>query len=79
MAIITVDNVDYNTEYLSQEAVAHLQYIQFVDAETTQLRARLAAMATARNAYAAALQELLPQQDQGKPDPTDLPASTDPV
>ena len=61
MAKVTINNVDYDTESLPQEALSQLQSIQFVDAEITQLKARLAAMNTARNAYAAVLQELLPQ------------------
>ena len=61
MAKVTINEVDYDTESLPQEALSQLQSIQFVDAEITQLKARLAAMNTARNAYAAVLQELLPQ------------------
>ncbi len=69
MAKVTINNVDYDTESLPQEALSQLQSIQFVDVEITQLKGRLAAMNTARNAYASALQELLPQ-DEGNPDPT---------
>lgn len=69
MAKITIDDVDYDTESLSPEALAQLQSIQFVDAEVAQLSARIAAMNTARNAYATALQELLPQEQEG-PSPT---------
>ena len=69
MATVTIDNVDYDTESLPQEALDQLQSIQFVDAEVAQLNARLAAMSTARNAYAAALQELLPKV-QDNPDLT---------
>ena len=61
MAKVTINDVDYDTESLPQEALSQLQSIQFVDAEITQLKARLAAMNTASTAYAAALQELLPQ------------------
>jgi hypothetical protein len=61
MAKITIDNLEYDTESLSPEARAQLQSIQFVDAEVAQLTGRIAAMNTARNAYATALQELLPQ------------------
>ena len=68
MAKFTIDNVDYDSESLPQEALSQLQSIQFVDAEMTQLKARLAAMSTARNAYAAALQQFLPQ-DQSNTDP----------
>ena len=65
MAKITIDNLEYDTESLSPEARAQLQSIQFVDAEVAQLTGRIAAMNTARNAYATALQELLPQQQEG--------------
>ena len=66
MANITIDNVVYDTETLSPEAVAQLQSVQFVDSELAQLNARVAAMNTARNAYAAALQQLLPQEQNGE-------------
>ena len=69
MAKITIDNLEYDTESLSPEAMAQLQSIQFVDSEVSQLTNRIAAMNTARNAYATALQELLPQQQEGG-DPT---------
>lgn len=70
MANITIDNVVYDTESLSAEALAQLQSIQFVDSEIAGLNGRIAAMNTARNAYAAALQELLPQKQQDEQDVT---------
>ena len=70
MANITIDNVAYDTESLSPEALAQLQSIQFVDAEIAGLNGRIAAMNTARYAYAAALQELLPQERQDGQDVT---------
>lgn len=66
MAKITIDNVEYDTEILPQEALAQIQSIQFADAEVAQLSARIAAMNTARNAYAAALQELLPREQESE-------------
>ena len=66
MAKITIDNLEYDTESLSPEARAQLQSIQFVDAEVAQLTGRIAAMNTARNAYATAIRELLPQQQVGE-------------
>jgi hypothetical protein len=66
MAKITIDNSEYDTELLSSEALAQLQSIQFVDSEVAQLSARIAAMNTARNAYASALQELLQQEQEGR-------------
>lgn len=61
MAKVSIDNVEYDTESLSQEALSQLQSIQFVDSEIARLQGRVAAMSTARIAYANALQELLPQ------------------
>ena len=69
MAKITIGNLEYDTESLSPEALAQVQSIQFVDSEVAQLNGRIAAMNTARNAYAIALQELLPQQQEDE-DPT---------
>ena len=66
MAKITIDNVEYDTEALPPEAIAQLQSIQFVDAEVAQLSGRIAAMNTARNAYATALNELLSQDGEGQ-------------
>ena len=65
MTKIIIDNVEYDPESLSPEALAQLKSIQFVDAEVAQLSARIAAMNTARNAYSAALQDLLPQVIEG--------------
>lgn len=56
---IVIDNVEYDSEALSPEALAQVQSIQFVDAEVARLQGRVAAMNTARMAYSAALQELL--------------------
>lgn len=70
MAKITIDNVEYDTESLPPEALAQLQSIQFVDSEVAQLSGRIAAMNTARNAYATALQELLTQEPEGLETPS---------
>ena len=66
MAKITIGNLEYETESLSPEALAQLQSIQFVDSEVAQLTGRIAAMNTAKNAYAEALQELLPQKQKAE-------------
>jgi hypothetical protein len=66
MAKITIDHVEYDSESLSPEALGQLQSIQFVDSEVAKLNARIAAMNTARNAYATALQELLPAEQQSQ-------------
>ena len=67
MAEVTIDNVAYDTASLSPEALAQLRSIQFVDSELAKLNGLIAAMNTARHAYATALQELLPA-DQGAGD-----------
>jgi hypothetical protein len=68
MAKININNVEYDTESLSPEALAQLQSIQFVDSEVARLSNQVAAMNTARMAYSSALQELLPSE-QGDEDP----------
>ena len=60
MPTIKVDNKEYEVDSLSNEAKALLGSIQFVDNEITRLQGQLAAMQTARQAYANALPSLLP-------------------
>ncbi len=62
MANVTIDGVEYDRDDLSEEAVAQLQSIEFVDGEIARLQAHLAAMQTSRNAYANALAQLLTDQ-----------------
>lgn len=57
MANITIDGKDYDTDALSDEVKANLVSMQFTDAEIQRLQAKLAAMQTARAAYARAVQE----------------------
>lgn len=59
MTTIKIDEVDYELEQLSAEAHAQLSSMQFVDNELIRLQARVAAMQTARNAYATSLRDLL--------------------
>ena len=60
MATIKIDNVDYATDTLSNEAKAQLISMQFCDQELARLQAQAAAYQTARMAYAKALQAALP-------------------
>ena len=69
MAKITIDNLEYDSDTLSEEALSQLNSIQFVDGEIAQMTGRIAAMNTARNGNAAGLQELLALQQEGE-DPT---------
>ncbi len=60
MPIIKIDNIDYDTANLSDEAKAQLVSFQFCDQELVRLQAQAAAIQTARMAYAKALQAALP-------------------
>ena len=60
MPIIKIDNVDYDTDTLSNDAKAQLVSLQFCDQELQRLQAQAAAIQTARIAYAKALQAALP-------------------
>ena len=60
MTTITIDNVNYETEKLSDEAKAQLVSLQFCDQERARLQAQTAAIQTARIAYSRALQAALP-------------------
>ena len=59
MAKITIDNKEYDTELLSEEAKGQLASIQFVDTELARLQAKAAALQTARVAYGKELNRLL--------------------
>lgn len=58
---ITIDGKEYGLDTLSEEAKNQLGSIQFVDSELVRLNAQVAVYQTARNAYSAALNELLPK------------------
>ena len=60
MPTIKIDNVDYDTDTLSNEAKAQLISMQFCDQELQRLQAQAAAYQTARMAYSKALKEALP-------------------
>jgi hypothetical protein len=62
MPNIKIDGKDYDSEQISQEAKAQLQMLQITDQEIARLQSRLAIAQTARNAYAKAVQEMLPKQ-----------------
>ena len=60
MPSIKIDDIDYDTDKLSDEAKAQLVSLQFCDQELQRLQAQAAAYQTARMAYAKALQAALP-------------------
>jgi len=59
MTKITINEVEYDLDTLSNEAKAQLASIQFCDQELQRLQAQAAAYQTARMAYAKALNEAL--------------------
>jgi hypothetical protein len=63
MPKITIDGKEYDTDQLSTEAKNQLGSIRFVDRKMAELQAEIAALQTARNAYAKALNEKLAQAD----------------
>jgi|TARA_B110000196_G_C20759112_1_gene481322 hypothetical protein len=63
MATITIDDKEYDTDNFSKEAVAQLGSLQTADNEIARLNSLLAIAQTARNAYARALTELLPEDN----------------
>lgn len=58
---VTVDGVTYPFDQLSEEAREQVTSLQFVDAQIAELNAKLAVFQTARNAYQAALLQLVPR------------------
>jgi hypothetical protein len=63
MTTIKIDNIDYDTDKLSDEAKAQLMSLQFCDQELQRLQVQAAAIQTARMAYAKTLQAALPVGD----------------
>lgn len=63
MATVTINGQEYDTDQLSEETKKQLGSVQFVDKRINELRAELAALQTARNAYGNALNELLSKEE----------------
>ena len=66
MPKITIDDIEYNTEDLSDNAKAQLANIQFVDTQLQQLNNELAVADTARIGYSNALKSGLPETKTGE-------------
>ena len=62
MPNITIDDKEYNTDDFSEGAMNQLGSLQAADAEIARLNVLLAIAQTARNAYARALNEELPEE-----------------
>ena len=62
MPTISIDDKEYNTDDFSEEAMNQLGSLQAADAEIARLNVLLAIAQPARNAYARALTEELPEE-----------------
>ena len=72
MPKITVDNIDYNTEDLSDNGKAQLASLQFLETQLSKLQGEIAVYQTAKNAYLSALKiELEKTPAEEKADNTD--------
>ena len=67
MSNVTIDGQNYELSSLSEEARAQLVSLQFVEQEITRLQLQMAALQTARNAYASALKGQLPAASEKIP------------
>ncbi len=60
---VTIDDKEYDPDKLSETAKGQIMNLQVVDKEIASLQQKLAIAQTARNAYATALKEELPEED----------------
>ena len=68
MPKITIDDIEYNSEDLSDNGKAQLASLQFLDAQMNQLQSEIAVYQTARAAYSSALQAELDKLSETEPD-----------
>lgn len=61
MAKVKIDDKEYDTDSLSEEANKRIRNIQYCEEKMAELRRELALVQTARSAYAQALQGALPK------------------
>ncbi len=62
MPKITIDDIEYNTEDLSDNGKAQLASLQFLEQQMAKLKNEIAVYQTARAAYAQALKAELEKQ-----------------
>jgi len=67
MPMIKIDGQEYEVDSFSQEAKSQLFSIQFIDKELMRIQMQVAALQTARNAYAMGLKKVLPSSALDKP------------
>lgn len=59
MARITIDEIEYDTDEMSDDAKAQLQNVLFCDRKIADLKNEMAVLQTARSAYARNLSQQL--------------------
>ena len=64
MSKITIDGKEYDSDTFSDDAKSKLVSLQVVDRKIVDLDMDMKILQTARNAYAKALEETLPKQEQ---------------
>ena len=62
MPKITVDDIEYNTEDLSDNGKAQLASLQFLEVQMNKLKSEIAVYQTVRNSYIAALKSELEEK-----------------
>ena len=62
MPRITIDNIEYNTEDLTENGKAQLASLQFLEVQMNKLKSEIAVYQTARSSYAAALKAELEEK-----------------
>ena len=60
---VTIDDKEYDPDKLSDAAKGQIVNLKVADQEIASLQQKLAIAQTARNAYATALKEELPEED----------------
>ena len=63
MPKITVDDIEYNTEDLTDNGKAQLASLQFLEVQMNKINSELAVYQTARNTYIAALKAELEKME----------------
>ena len=66
MPKITIDDIEYNTEDLSDNGKAQLASLQFLEAQMQKLNSEIAVYQTARNAYVSELKKELDEVKEKK-------------
>ena len=62
MPRITIDDIEYNTEDLTENGKAQLASLQFLEVQMNKLKSEIAVYQTARSSYAAALKAELEEK-----------------